>query len=82
MHVIIPLAGPDYFQGNKAKGLSLSIDKSPQLKHTLDSRLWSKLKNLKYTFILKDSPKSRFFVEKHLKIFEICSFYGKTHFAE
>lgn len=68
MHVIVPLAGPDYFQGKKPKGLSLSIDKSPQLKHTLNSRLWGKLKNLKYTFILKDSKKSRVFVEKYLKI--------------
>ena len=67
MHVIVPLAGPDYFRGKKPKGLSLSIDKSPQLKHTLDSRLWSKLKNLKYTFILKDSKNSRIFVEKYFE---------------
>lgn len=68
MHAIIPLAGPDYFIGNKPKGLDLSIDKSPQLKHTLDSRLWSKVENLKYTFILKDSNESRIFVEKYLKV--------------
>lgn len=66
MNIIVPLAGPDYFKNDQAKGLNPSISKTPQLLHTLHSRIWSEDKNNEYFFVLKDSSESRDFSEKYL----------------
>ena len=67
MNIVVPLAGPDYFQDSVPKGLQKSIDNTPQLLHTLNSRIWSKKNKIIYNFILKDSYESRNFVDQYLR---------------
>ena len=67
MHVIVPLAGPD-FEGpdGRVKSLRL-IEGSPFLLSVLCSRPWAScLTSSAYIFILKDSQTSRIFVKSHL----------------
>ena len=67
MNVIVPLAGPDYFSSKGAKGLERSIIGDFQLKHTLESRPWSRENELKYSFILHDSNESRNFARNYFQ---------------
>ncbi len=67
MNIIVPLAGPEYFQESIPKGLKKSLDNQPQLLHTLKSRIWSQENNIIYNFIMKDSYDSRNFVDIYLR---------------
>ena len=73
MHIIVPLAGPDYFQGSIPKGLEPAFDGSPQLYHTLNSRIWSENKSNEYTFILYDCDSSRDFAKRYLSEWFVSS---------
>jgi hypothetical protein len=80
MKVVIPLAGPDYFQHGIAKGLTPTRD-GPLLLATLKSRAWFKLiPSTNYSFVLLDSDSSRSFATTHLSTwFPGCSVTFLSH---
>jgi hypothetical protein len=65
MHVIVPLAGPDFVRADGSiKALEL-FQGQPLLKYALDSRPWaSKAKS--YSFVLYDCDETRRFAHVHL----------------
>ncbi|QNI83919.1 nucleotide-diphospho-sugar transferase [Synechococcus sp. PROS-7-1] len=65
MHVIVPLAGPDFIrEDGNIKALS-SFENQPLLQYVLNSRPWASKVEL-YTFILYDCSQTRCFVANHL----------------
>jgi hypothetical protein len=67
MHVIVPLAGPDFVRSDGSiKALSL-CEGQPLLKYALDSRPWAPAVK-RYTFILHDCERSRQFVHDCLTV--------------
>lgn len=68
MKIIVPLAGPDYFQNGFAKGLSQTED-GPLLLATLKSRPWfAATPPSDYSFVLLDSESSRSFAASYLSL--------------
>lgn len=65
MHVIVPLAGPDFVRADGSiKALEL-FQGQPLLKYALDSRPWaSKVKS--YSFVLNDCDETRRFAHDYL----------------
>tara|TARA_B100000886_G_scaffold143575_1_gene97526 strand:- start:287 stop:985 length:699 start_codon:yes stop_codon:yes gene_type:complete len=83
MQIIVPLAGPGYFQNGQVKGLEKAFNGEPQLLHTLNSRPWSIDKENLYIFILQDSIESRKFAENHIKKwFKNSKFIYLSNYAE
>ena len=66
MHVIVPLAGPDFIRSDGSVKALIPYRGKPLLKYILDSRPWSSLVT-NYSFIMLDSFKTRNLVEQHLK---------------
>jgi NDP-sugar pyrophosphorylase family protein len=67
MHVVVPLAGPDFLRPEDGfiKAL-IPFKGQPLLKHALDSRPWaSKVKS--YSFVLHDCKEARDFARDYLK---------------
>lgn len=65
MHVIVPLAGPDFVDSNGQIKALLPYKDQPILRYTLHSRPWAYIAKT-YTFILLDTPKTRLFAEDFL----------------
>jgi len=63
--VVVPLAGPDYFQNGDTKGLK-PFNGQPYLKYILDSRPWRNTVS-KYYFVLHDEPLARDFYFNFIK---------------
>lgn len=68
MKIIVPIAGPDYFNNGVAKGLLQTKD-GPLLHAILKSRLWfDVVPPSDYSFVLLASESSRLFAENYLSL--------------
>ncbi len=65
MHVVVPLAGPDFVRADGSIKALTPFQGKPLLKHALESRPWS-TEVIGYSFILYDCAETRFFVSDHL----------------
>ena len=65
MHVIVPLAGPDFVRSDGSLKALIPFQGQPLLQHALQSRPWSSEVE-RYSFILHDCEASRSFVCDHL----------------
>jgi hypothetical protein len=67
MHVIVPLAGPDFVRTDGTIKALTSFRGQPLLKHSLDSRPWAS-KATRYSFVLYDCEATRRFAHDYLKV--------------
>lgn len=65
MHVIVPLAGPDFVRPDGSVKALIPLQGKPLLQHVLQSRPWSS-EIVRYTFIFHDNEVTRTFVREHL----------------
>lgn len=65
MKVIIPIAGPDFFNNGSCKGL-FPTNSGPLLLSTITSRIWFK-SITQLTFVILDLPEARSFSDNYLK---------------
>ena len=81
MHVLVPLAGPDFIQEDGSIKALTSFKDQPLLKYVLNSRPWASKVEL-YTFILYDCAQTRNFVANHLsKWYQNFSIVYITNFS-
>lgn len=69
MHIVVPLAGPDFERADGRVKAEAEVDGAPLLRQTLDTRAWlrsDRASQCNLTFILRDSPVSRRFGEGSL----------------
>lgn len=81
MHVIIPLAGPDFIHADGSIKPLIRFQGQPLLKYALESRPWAS--RAKYhSFVLHDCEESRQFAHDYLRIwFETCSIVYLSEFS-
>lgn len=65
MHVIVPLAGPDFVHPDGSIKALISFEEQPFLKYVLNSRPWASKVEF-YTFVLYDSDQTRRFARDFL----------------
>jgi hypothetical protein len=65
MHVVVPLAGPDFVRADGSIKALTPFQGKPLLKYALESRPWSS-EVIGYSFILHDCAETRSFVSDHL----------------
>jgi hypothetical protein len=65
MRVIVPLAGPDFIQDDRALKAEIELDGAPLLRRVLDSRPWASAVQ-DYSFILIDAEETRAFADGQL----------------
>jgi len=81
MHVIIPLAGPDFTCSDGTIKPLILFKGQPLLKYILHSRPWS-LSVKHYSFVLRDCEDSRRFARNYLcKWFDACSIIYLSDFT-
>jgi hypothetical protein len=62
MHVIVPLAGPDFISSDGTLKAEFSFKSEPLLRRVLNTRPWaSEIEPQDYTFIFQDVPQTRAF---------------------
>ena len=82
MHVIVPLAGPDFVSPNGAIKALYQIHGKPLLQYALESRPWSESVS-HYTFVLHDCEESRLFAADYLACwYEGCSIVYISKFSK
>jgi len=82
MHVIVPLAGPDFVSPHGAIKALYKIHGRPLLQYALESRPWSKsISN--YTFVLHDCEEARIFASDYLnRWYDECSIVYISKFSK